>query len=58
MGNFLKEANKMNFYQKLARFENVNRLNDRATTKTLHISLNFDPKKNLSKEKLSTIASE
>ena len=56
--NFLREANKMNFYQKLERFENLNKLNDRATTKTVHISLNFDPKENLSKEKLIQIASE
>src|SRR5450759_4591841 len=55
-GNYLQEANKMNFYQKLERFENLNKLNDRATTKTVHISLNFDPQENLSKEKLIQIA--
>jgi len=57
-GNFLLEANEMNFYQKLQRFENLNKLNDRATTKTVHISLNFDPKETFSKEKLSKIACE
>ena len=57
-GNYLQEANKINFYQKLERFENLNKLNDRATTKTIHISLNFDPKENVLKEKLTQIASE
>jgi len=51
-GNYIREAHEMNFYQKLERFENLNRLNDRSTTKTVHISLNFDPKEKLAKEKL------
>jgi hypothetical protein len=38
---FLLPLNKMNFYDKLELFENRNRLNERATTKTLHVSLNF-----------------
>ena len=38
---FLLPVNKMNFYDKLDLFENRNRLNDRAKTKTLHVSLNF-----------------
>lgn len=47
----------MNFYQKLEGFENRNILNDRATTKALHVSLNFDLSEKLSNEKLSEIAS-
>lgn len=55
-GNYIKESETMNFYQKLDGFENRNMLNDRATTKTLHISLNFDPSEKHSKEKLVQIA--
>lgn len=56
-GNYLNDSKSMNFYQKLAGFENLNVRNDRATTKTLHVSLNFDPTEKLSKERLSEIAS-
>ena len=38
---FLLPLQKMNFYDKLDLFENRNRLNERASTKTLHVSLNF-----------------
>ncbi|MDN3653994.1 relaxase/mobilization nuclease domain-containing protein [Ferruginibacter paludis] len=55
-GNYLNDANKMNFYQKLDGFETNNRLNKMATTKTLHISLNFDPSEKLSESKLVEIA--
>ncbi|MDN3657844.1 relaxase/mobilization nuclease domain-containing protein [Ferruginibacter paludis] len=55
-GNYLNDANKMNFYQKLDGFETNNRLNKMATTKTLHVSLNFDPTENLSESKLVEIA--
>ena len=56
-GNYLKDADKMNFYQKLDGFETNNRLNKMATTKTLHVSLNFDPSEKLSETKLVEIAS-
>jgi hypothetical protein len=56
--NYLKDANEMNFYQKLAGFERQNSLNERATTKTLHVSLNFDPSEKLSENKLLRIASD
>lgn len=56
-GNYLNDANKMNFHQKLDGFENNNRLNKMATTKTLHVSLNFDPSENLPENKLVEIAS-
>lgn len=56
--NYLNDAKEMNFYQKLAGFERVNSLNERATTKTLHVSLNFDPSEKLTKNKLLQIASD
>jgi Relaxase/Mobilisation nuclease domain len=55
-GNYLSEAKNMNFYQKLNGFEMLNNLNSRATTKTIHISLNFDPSEKLSNNKLIEIA--
>jgi hypothetical protein len=54
--NFLQEADQLNFYQKLERFERQISLNERAATNTLHISLNFDPSEKLDKEKLIEIA--
>lgn len=54
--NYLKDAKHMNFYQKLAGFERLNSLNERATTKTLHVSLNFSPSERLQDEKLLKIA--
>lgn len=55
---YLREVTEMNFYQKLEGFERLNNLNSRATTKTLHISLNFDPSEKLSHDKLITIATD
>ncbi len=55
--NYLSEAKNMNFNQKLNGFERLNSLNERATTKTLHVSLNFDPSEKLSNNKLKEIAS-
>jgi hypothetical protein len=55
-GNFLKEAKDMNFYQKMEGFERLNVLNERAQTKTLHVSLNFDPSEKLNADKLVKIA--
>ena len=54
--NYLNEAKEMNFYQKLDGFERLNSLNDRATTKTLHVSLNFDPSEKIADDKLLKIA--
>lgn len=56
--NYLKDAKEMNFYQKLSGFERLNSLNERATTKTLHVSLNFDPSEKLPENKLLQIASD
>ena len=54
--NYLSETKNMNFYQKLNGFEMLNNLNSRATTKTIHISLNFDPSEKLSNDKLIEVA--
>jgi Relaxase/Mobilisation nuclease domain len=56
--NYLNEAKTMNFYQKIAGFERLNSLNERAATKTLHVSLNFDPSEKLAENKLLQIASD
>jgi hypothetical protein len=55
---FLLPAQKMNFYDKLDLFENRNSLNERATTKTLHISLNFSPQENYEHSFLLAIAGD
>src|ERR671933_248175 len=55
-GNFLREANELNFYQKLQRFEESIALSG-AKTNSLHISLNFDPSDNSGKDELVAIAS-
>jgi len=54
--NFLKEIQDMNFYEKLKTFEKLTTLNERTSTNSLHVSLNFDPSENLSNEKLTMIA--
>ncbi len=55
--NFLKEAAQLNFYEKLNRFEGLIALNKRASTNTVHISLNFGLNENIEKDKLAEIAS-
>ena len=54
--NYLRDAEDMNFYQKLGGLQHHHALNERATTKTLHVSLNFDPSEKLSDERLIAIA--
>jgi hypothetical protein len=56
--NYLNDAKDMSFYQKLSGFERLNCLNERAVTKTLHVSLNFDPSEKLTENKLLQIASD
>lgn len=53
---YLRDSSELNFYQKLAGFQTLNSLNERATTKTIHVSLNFDPSEKLTDEKLKAIA--
>lgn len=54
--NFLKDADKMNFYEKQTTFEKLTSLNERTSTNTLHVSLNFDPSENLDNDKMIDIA--
>ena len=56
--NFLKDAEQLNFYDKLKRFTDLINLNERAKTNTLHISLNFHNSDMLSKEKIIEITDE
>ena len=58
-GNFLKDLDKLNFYDKLQRFQDLISLNDRAQkSNTLHISLNFHPSEQLGPGTLCAIAKE
>ena len=54
--NYLCKPKNMNFYQKLNGFADLNWLNKRATTKTIHISLNFSPSEKLPDNRLIEIA--
>jgi hypothetical protein len=54
--NYALELEKLNFTSKLNRFLKLAELNTNAKRNTVHISLNFDPSENHSKEKLSEIA--
>jgi hypothetical protein len=55
-GNFLGAASQLTRDQKQRCFERRNELNDRAQTKTVHISLNFPPGENISQNGLVAIA--
>jgi len=55
--NFLKEHEQLNFYEKLKRFEGLISLNKRASTNTVHISLNFGLNEKIERDKLAEIAS-
>jgi hypothetical protein len=54
--NYPKSTHRLNFHEKLYRLQNLANLNTRTATNCLHLSLNFDPKENLSNEKLIKIA--
>lgn len=54
---FLKDVDRMNYYDKAERFTQINELNDRTKVNMMHISLNFDPsEKDMSNEKMVQIA--
>ncbi|MEO6730735.1 MAG: relaxase/mobilization nuclease domain-containing protein, partial [Ferruginibacter sp.] len=53
---FLKEADQLNFYDKIRHFEKYTSLNEQAITNSLHVSLSFDPSEKLSNEKMVAIA--
>ncbi|TDO67855.1 relaxase/mobilization nuclease-like protein [Flavobacterium chryseum] len=54
--NYPLELEKLNFTSKLNRFLKLAELNTNAKRNSVHISLNFDPSENHSKEKLAEIA--
>lgn len=54
--NYLKDADELNFKEKLKRFQDLIMLNERAKKNSLHISLNFDNSDKLSAEKFIVIA--
>ncbi len=54
--NYPLELEKLSFTQKLNRFLKLSSLNENAKRNSVHISLNFDPSENHSKEKLIEIA--
>lgn len=54
--NFPLELNRLNFTLKLNRFIKQASLNENVKRNAVHISLNFDPSENYSKEKLNEIA--
>jgi hypothetical protein len=53
---FMKGIDRLNFHDKLNHFQRFTSLNERATTNTLHVSLNFDPSEKLGNEKMIEIA--
>ena len=55
--NFLGEAGALSWMQKLNIFRFRNELNDRANTRMIHISLNFDPSESVSPKQIDSIAS-
>lgn len=56
-GNYLLEANQMNFHQKMERMQNLIARNERSKkSNTLHISLNFAPSEKFTEAKLTNIA--
>jgi len=55
-GNFLKPVEQLNFHDKLQRFKRLNELNQDSEVNTWHISLNFHPDDQLTKEQLCAIA--
>lgn len=54
--NYPLELDKLSFTQKLNRFLKLSSLNENTKRNSVHISLNFDPSENHSKEKLIEIA--
>lgn len=53
---FIKDVDKLNFYDKMSQFERLISLNERTTTNAMHVSLSFDPSEKLSNEKMIEIA--
>lgn len=55
-GNFLQDKDKMNFYEKFDRLQNLNKLRPDVNVNTLHAKIAFHPTDNLSDERLGQIA--
>jgi hypothetical protein len=55
---FLMPVYTLNFYNKLDIYECRNALNDRAVSKSIHVSLNFSPQEHLSYDQLAAIAGD
>lgn len=54
--NYFKDAQFLNFQEKLFMLEHQAKLNERVKANSVHISLSFDPQEKLTKEKLQDIA--
>lgn len=57
-GNFLQEKERLSFYDKLSRFNDLNELNTRTNKNAIHIILNFHPTDNLNDDLMSTIGND
>jgi hypothetical protein len=55
-GNYTADVDKLSDFAKLNRFTNRLELNENVKRNSIHVSLNFDPSENHSKEKLIAIA--
>lgn len=53
---FLKSPGRLNFYDKMRRFNRLTELNRRTVTNCMHVSLNFDPAEKISNDKMEAIA--
>lgn len=53
---FLQDTDRLSFQEKFQRFERMNELNTRSRKNVLHITLNFDPSDQLSKDRLIAIS--
>jgi len=54
--NFIKDADRLSFNDKISHFERLTSLNENATTNTLHVSLSFHPTEQIANDKLIAIA--
>ncbi len=54
--NYFKDAQHLNFQEKLFMLKHRAKLNERVKANSVHISLSFDPQEKLTKEKLQDIA--
>mgnify|MGYP000966948680 FL=1 len=54
---FLKDVDKLSFYDKINHFKRFTSLNEGVVTNTLHVSLNFDPSEKIDNDKMVEIAS-